>query len=253
MNSEGFLQCQRLAQESVVEIAKLIQEGWTEQQASQLIETYLRDNGVKTFFHKPYAWFGERSRFDGISNYAAFMPSGRVLRPNEPFILDVAPILDGFIADIGYSDCLGAPTTFQDAVAFLKQLRSEIPSLFSQSKSGGEACQAIEAKIKNQGYENRHQRYPFAVIGHRVHQVSNTFLEINFLNFGWQSFWSLLSRGLFSQLLNRHHRGDLTGLWAIEPHLGGKGFGAKFEEILVVEKDRAYWLEETGCFCQNRL
>src|SRR5262249_60087328 len=35
------------------------------------------------------------------------------------------------------------------------------------------------------------------------------------------------------------------GLWAIEPHLGGTGFGAKFEELLVVEPGgRAFWLDD---------
>ena len=36
-------------------------------------------------------------------------------------------------------------------------------------------------------------------------------------------------------LLNEEHQGNLTGGWAIEPHLGGDGFGCKFEEMLVVD------------------
>jgi hypothetical protein len=35
------------------------------------------------------------------------------------------------------------------------------------------------------------------------------------------------------------------GLWAVEPHLGFRGVGAKFEELLVVTDDgRAYWLDD---------
>jgi hypothetical protein len=33
-------------------------------------------------------------------------------------------------------------------------------------------------------------------------------------------------------------------MWAIEPHLGFRGVGVKFEELLVVTDDDAYWLDE---------
>ncbi len=254
----GFLKCQRLAQESVRTIAGLIQPGWTEVQAAEMIETFLRDSGVRNFFHKPYAWFGDRTRFEGISGYRAFMPTQRVLREGEPFLLDVAPILGGFIADIGYSDCLSDSPKFRDSVDYLSDLRSRIPAYFERSLSGGEICREIEADIESHGYENRHRKYPFSVLGHRVHRVSTSAIDLNVLNFGWQSFWALLSRGLLGQLFNQHTSGDLVGLWALEPHIGRPGttneagFGAKFEEILVVEPGRAYWLEGEGCFCKKR-
>ena len=34
------------------------------------------------------------------------------------------------------------------------------------------------------------------------------------------------------------------GLWAIEPHLGFRGTGVKWEELLVVTHDDAYWLQD---------
>ena len=34
------------------------------------------------------------------------------------------------------------------------------------------------------------------------------------------------------------------GLWAVEPHLGFRGVGAKFEELLVVTEDDAWWLDD---------
>jgi hypothetical protein len=33
-------------------------------------------------------------------------------------------------------------------------------------------------------------------------------------------------------------------MWAVEPHLGWRGVGAKFEELLVVTGDDAYWLDD---------
>ncbi len=77
-----------------------------------------------------------------------------------------------------------------------------------------------------------------------MHQVAEVHMGLTVINFEWQSYWSLLSRGLFGQLYNENFEGDFTGLWAIEPHLGANTFGAKFEEILVVTKEKAYWLEQ---------
>ena len=36
----------------------------------------------------------------------------------------------------------------------------------------------------------------------------------------------------------------MPGLWAVEPHVGFRGVGAKFEELLVVTPDDAYWLDD---------
>ena len=34
------------------------------------------------------------------------------------------------------------------------------------------------------------------------------------------------------------------GVWAVEPHIGRDGVGAKFEELMVVTEDDAYWLDD---------
>jgi len=246
---QGFLECQRLAENGAHEVASLIREGWTEKRAAEMLETFLRDSGVKVFFHHSYAWFGERTRFDGVRKYREYMPSDRAIREGEIFILDVAPILNGFTADIGFTSCLGENLEWKKAQSFLQTLREEIPALFSEGSPGSAAWDAIDQKIEKAGFENIHKKYPFSVLGHRVHQNISERFDMKYLNFGWQSYWSIASRGIFGQLLNRHHQGDLTGLWAIEPHIGtlhsdGRNrFGAKFEEILVVEPTRAYWLE----------
>ncbi len=239
----GFLRCQRLATQGAKEIGGLLREGWTEAQTAKLYDTYLRDHGVSAYFHRPYAWFGERTRFDGIRSYSQFKPSQRHILPGEVFILDSAPILDGFIADIGFTSCLGGNPAFDEAQSFLSSLRRELPRLFETQARGGAIWDAVDAKIKQAGFDAVHRLYPFSVLGHRVHSGVTSRADLGVLHFGWQSFWSLLSRGLFGQLLTPSHEGDLTGVWAIEPHIGAKGFGAKFEEILIVEKGRARWLE----------
>lgn len=245
---EGFLACQKLARRGAAEIASLIREGWTEKQAARLLNTYLRDSGVKAFFHEAFAWYGERTRFTGIRGYRQYQASDRVIRPGEIFILDVAPIYKGYVCDIGYTASLGPNEMLDKARAFLARLRSDIPRLFDGARTGEDIWNTIDDRLREAGYDNIHERYPFSVLGHRVHRVKGEALHVGFLNFGWQSYWSLLSRGLFGQLLNAHHNGGLMGLWAIEPHIGGMGFGAKFEEILVVPGygKPAEWLDPSS-------
>ncbi len=242
---EGYLKAQRLAHKCASEIAGMLRPGWSEAHTAELMNTWLRDHKVDSFFHKAFVWFGERTRFDGVRNYFEYLPTKRVLRADEVFILDIAPIVDGYICDIGYTDCMGTNTEFEDARAYLKELRDRIPAMFSQKLSGGEIWAAIDQDIKQHGYENIHAKYPFSVLGHRIHKSSLEWVKANFINFGWQSYWEFISRGVFGQLLNQNFEGDLTGLWAIEPHLGASTFGAKFEEILLVEDGKAQWLDPT--------
>ncbi len=243
---EGFLACQRLTQRGVREISGLIREGWTERQAADLLNTWLRDHGVRSFFHKSFVWYGERTRFSGVNrrNYFDYLPTDRVLRAGEVYILDVAPIFDGYICDIGYTAALGDHPDLEKALVFLDEMRAWIPELFSAAGSkGGAIWREISEKLAGASYDNIHALYPFGVLGHRVHRVRSQALELAFINFGWQAYWEFLSRGTFGQLLNGDYDGSLIGLWAIEPHVGGSDFGAKFEEILVVDEHGARWLD----------
>lgn len=73
------------------------------------------------------------------------------------------------------------------------------------------------------------------------------------LHFGVDSVATLVrtavvgARDGWSPLWNGGRRCDhppVAGLWAVEPHLDFRGVGAKFEELLVVTDDDAYWLDD---------
>ena len=49
---------------------------------------------------------------------------------------------------------------------------------------------------------------------------------------------------MLPEVLSVSHRGAKTGVWAFEPHIRVGDFGCKFEELLVVDDRRAYWLDE---------
>jgi Xaa-Pro aminopeptidase len=243
-SQQGYLKSQRLALQAAREIKAMLDEGWTEKRTARLMDTWLRDNGVHNFFHHSFVWFGDRTRFVGVKSYGDYAPGNNVLQEGDSVILDVAPIVDSYISDIGFSYCLGNNPEYERGQKLLKDLREKIPQIVNGSSIGREACATVDELIRVAGFDNIHETYPFKVLGHRVHQVKDQTAQFHYLNFGWQSFWALLSRGLFGQLMNENHEGPLAGLWAIEPHIGGKGWGAKFEEILVVDESGARWLEQ---------
>ncbi|TGN00527.1 M24 family metallopeptidase [Leptospira yasudae] len=248
---EGFLKAQRLAYQCVTEIEKEMREGWSEFQTVKLMETFLHDHGVKVFLHRPFAWFGEHARFDGYKRFTQFHPSKkRILNENESFILDVSPVVEGYIGDIGYSSSLNPNLELDFGMKYLLKLRSEIPKYFASSMSASEIWWKIDWDAKEHGFDNVHSLYPFAVLGHRVYKVhlpkiSFPLLPISFASwFSLQGSYEFLTHKVLPELLTPDHEGDKIGLWAIEPHLGRGKAGFKFEEILVVEKDKAYWLDE---------
>jgi Metallopeptidase family M24 len=238
---QGYLKSQELAQRCALDVSLMLAPGWTEKQAVVAMETWLRDHGVKSFFHKPFAWWGDRTKFVGVKNYSDYQGTDRRLLEHEPFILDVAPILNGYVSDIGFSGLIGDHAEYSRGIAFLDSLRVEIPKLVTNLNHGASVWRAVDRKIQAAGYENIHAEYPLGVLGHRVFRTLNK-IDVTVLNFGWQSYWELASRGIFGQVLNQDYEGPMDGMWAIEPHIGGANWGLKFEEILVVEQGQASWL-----------
>lgn len=252
MNSSievGFRKAQRLAYDAVECVATEIREGWTEFQATDLVKTYLQDFGVRAFFHEPFAWFGDRTRFDGVKTYADFSPTYRRFTHDTVGLLDVAPIVNGFVGDIGYSFCKSPSKEFMQAMGELQKLRRLLPTLMNEASlasTGGSAVwKLIDEKIREDGYDNIHRIYPFSVLGHRVRRLPFAALALRSpVPFSWHAVLSILLKGIYPDLLGPSHHGSLKGLWAIEPHLGGDGFGVKFEEILVVDDKGARWLDD---------
>jgi hypothetical protein len=251
---EGHRRAQRLAYECAVAVGRELREGMTERQAAARLEEWMRDHGVGVFFHRPFAWFGERSAFRAggrdFGSYTEFLPSERALGAKDVAILDLAPVVDGYVADVGYAVSLERHEGLERARACLRRLRQGIPLLFEQKLRPQEIWNWVDRELRQEGFSNCHEKYPFSVLAHRVYRLPRAkarslTLPAGALSwFNTHTYLAFLTHGIFPELLGPFHQGEATGLWAVEPHLGGDGFGAKFEEILVVEKDRAYWLDD---------
>ncbi|MBA0052742.1 M24 family metallopeptidase [Streptomyces sp. AJS327] len=254
----GFREVQRLAYACAEAVAARLAPGVTERDAARMQREWLTARGVRDWFHLPFAWFGDRTAFAGFRVPLQFFPTNRALEPGMPFILDLAPILGGHTADVGYSGSLG-PHRVQHRM--LRDLRAHRELILREVREGRPLraiYQSVDRLMDRQGYANRHRRYPFGVVAHKVGRVRERRAAPTLFGFGTNAL-----RGLAQDALRGHREGwsplwspyrfsdhpPQPGLWAVEPHLGFRGTGAKFEELLVVTdssdpEQRAFWLDD---------
>ncbi|MEU3300930.1 M24 family metallopeptidase [Streptomyces sp. NPDC006678] len=254
----GFREVQRLAYECAEAVAAQLKPGVTEREAARMQREWLRERGVRDWFHLPFAWFGDRTAFAGFRIPLQFFPTGRRLEAGMPFILDMAPVFKGFTADVGYSGCLGPHPLHDRLLADLRAHRELILREVRERRSLREIYEDVDRLMVRQGYANRHRAYPFGVIAHKVDRVGERRWSPTLFGFGTRSL-----KGLASDALHGHRDGwsplwspyrfsdhpPRPGFWAVEPHLGFRGTGAKFEEILVVTDSKdpeqsAFWLDD---------
>lgn len=258
---------QRLAYDCATEVAAGLTVGVTEREAAERLGAALRARGVEGLFHAPFAWFGSRAAFasfrspswrrpyDNVIFARQFFPTNTRLESGMAGILDVAPIKDGFCADIGYSFSLGSNDALARAMVVLRRLRDELLALVRRELTMRAIYRAIDGLIADSGYENAHCYYPSSVLGHKIGRMPQmrgagrmlrgfdvrTYLYLGRLVLG--SLPSLSDTPMWngSRLSNGR---PAPGLWAMEPHIRKDGLGAKWEEILVIDESNAYWLDD---------
>lgn len=249
----GFQKAQRLAYDCAEAVAETLEPGVTERRVAKRMRRWLEERGVRDWFHQPFAWFGDRTAFRGFHLPLQFFPTGRRLERGMPFILDCAPVVDGYTADIGFTGCLGDNAVLDLLRDGLEEHRQLVLDGVRAGRTLRDVYDDVDRLLARQGFDNRHRRYPFGVIAHRVDQVPTSGPAPVVARFGLNNLRNL-SRDVvvgrcqgWSPLWGPTHFSDhvaTPGFWAVEPHLGFRGVGAKFEEILVVTGDDAFWLTD---------
>lgn len=251
---DAFRRAQRLAFDCAQACAKEIRVGWTEGQTMEWMFGYLHDHGVRSYLHKPIVAFGDRT----LAHDDAWAPPqgpGLTLRDGDVVILDCAPVLEGYTGDIAYTLAVGEHPELDAARDFLSALRAELLERVMDPATSATVFDWVDRRIRDAGYENGAGGYGEHVLGHRVYKHGKFFTRHPASPpekiFGYFASWHgggfLLNnarRLVAPEVLNVNHRGLKTGVWAIEPHLRAGSWGAKFEELLVVQPDRAYWLDD---------
>jgi hypothetical protein len=234
-------------------VAAGLEPGVSEKDTVARMRAWLDERGVEDWFHLPFAWFGDRTAFRGFRQPLQFFPTDRRLEEGMPFILDCAPVFDGCTADIGYAACLGEHAILDRILDDLAEHRALILELVRERRSLRDIYESVDRLALRQGHDNRHRKYPGHVIAHQVWRLPPGGSTRTLARFGTRSLTTLgrtfvvAARRGWSPLWNGAPRSDhppVPGLWALEPHLGFRGVGAKFEELLVVTEDDAYWLDD---------
>lgn len=249
-----FRETQQLAYRCAEETAGWLEPGVTERQTAAELRRRLVKNGVGDFFHVPFAWFGDRTAFRNFRIPTQFFATNKRLEDGMPFVLDCAPVVDGYTADIGFGGRVGENAVWDGLDRDLAAFRTLIVQEVRARETLDQVYKDVDALIKSQGNDNRHRVYPGRVIGHQVsrqHAIGPS--GVTLFGFGVRTIQTL-GRELVSERL--HGRSPLwadgrssrhaptPGLWAVEPHIGRGDVGLKFEELLVVTDDDAYWLDD---------
>jgi hypothetical protein len=251
----GIGHSQRVAREVVLSVANTVKPGDSERQVCARLEREFERARVEHWLHTPYAWWGERTRFDWRGSWELnALPSDRRLAEGEPFILDAAPIIAGFPADFAYSGCASgdaaARASHEELLAELGALKAGL--LIWASDGSAALCQRVESAIRAAGSDVIHTRYPAQVLGHTLNGFPNWCSGAPRIGTGFQLPLLLTyASGLVLHhlagapypFLNANAPGKPQGLYAVEPHLGKGRLGAKFESVLLVDGSETRWLD----------
>lgn len=259
---ERFRSVQRLAYRCAETVAAQLQPGMSEREAAARMQAFFDAEGVDDCFHRPFAWFGDRTAFRGLIGNRllggfnpAFYPGQRRLEADMPFILDCAPSVRGCTADIGFCGVLGHSPLLDRLMDDLREYRALILAMAKARRPLAEISRTVDRLCARHGYEPRHKAYPFETLAHRVELLEDdgkaghrSVARFGLRNLGElaRDAWRGRREG-WSPIWNSSRASEhppLPGLWAVEPHLGFRHVGAKFEELLVVTEDDAYWLDD---------
>jgi hypothetical protein len=235
------------------ELAGELEEGVSEKEvAGELFNRY-RKAGAGNFFHLPVALFGERTGLPGRWGLGKFYPRDVKLKSGDAVILDGAPLFDGFMLDTSYSFSFGSNSKHDEMMRALLEQRTKIRDAVNRNLPFSEIAQGVADDCEALGYEGVHEKHPGEVLGHRAVRVRGPqgwrLRGSDGASLSWFLMKSAQAKHLPRQspLWNRNATSDhapTDGLWLVEPHFAIAEFGAKWEEILVIEKGRANWLED---------
>ncbi len=237
------------------ETAAELYAGQSEKEVGHLLFKRYRKAGATAFFHLPVVLFGGRTALPGNWKIGHFYPKDQSLQPGDSVILDAAPLFSGYMVDTSYSFCFGEDAEHRKMMSGLSQFRQSVLEAVTIGETFKSIADKVAADITAQGYEPVHTKHPGEVLGHRA-------LKTVPLPFTWRiKGFDGLSLGWFIAKGEAARRGlgreaptwnfrttsdhpPHDGLWLVEPHAGAGPIGAKWEEILVIQDGKAFWLDD---------
>ena len=253
---DQFRRWQSVSYAVLSEVAGQLSPGVTEQDATRLAMKAYRREGAERFFHLPVAVFGARTTLPEPWNTQSFFPTDQVLQAGDAVVLDASPIFDGYVVDTSMSWCVSPSAAHAAAMADDLIYRASILDAVRAGATFRETAQVVDADMTGRGDRNCHQLHPEGVLGHRVVRISDpsrlpppdpSGFDMTVLGWFIEGIGAARTEGSpaptwADQAISDHR--PAPGLWAVEPHLARGDIGVKWEELLVIEDDDAYWLSD---------
>jgi Xaa-Pro aminopeptidase len=253
--ARGVARAQRLSREVIHDVARSVRPGDREIDVTRRIEDKLSKAGVHAWLHTAYAWWGDRTRFARFVDWEPdALATDRRLAEDEPFILDVAPIVDGYPADYALSGHTEGPgaAAHRAMLDALAELKRAIPAAAEGAVDGSALFDDVRRTIEGRGLEVVHDKYPAGVLGHVLGEVPRPLQRAPRVGDGFQLpiigayAMAIVKHRFFGgpfPFVNADSREKPRGVYAVEPHLARGAVGAKFESILVIDGDETRWLD----------
>ncbi|MHB8669816.1 MAG: M24 family metallopeptidase [Acidimicrobiales bacterium] len=253
---EQFRRWQAVSFNVLDEVAARLTPGVTERDATRWAMKAYRREGADRFFHLPVALFGDRTALPEPWRTQSFWPTARVLQTGDPVILDASPAFDGYVVDTSIAWSCGPSPAHATAMADDLAHRVTILDAVRAGATFREIALVVDADMTRRGDRNCHRLHPEAVLGHRVVRITDPGAApppdpsgFDQTVLGWfdREIAAARDRGVPSPTWNDRPTSDHPpppGLWAVEPHLARGDLGVKWEELMVVEDQDAYWLDD---------
>ncbi|HVF76395.1 MAG TPA: M24 family metallopeptidase [Acidimicrobiales bacterium] len=253
---DDFLRWQAASYSVLFEVVSELRLGMSERDATRLAMKAYRTAGADRFFHLPVALFGERTTLPQPWTTQSFWPTDRPLEIDDAVILDASPVFHGYVVDTSMSWTPSASDSHDAAMADDLGYRTTILEAVKAGATFREIAQAVDADMARRGDRNCHQLHPEAVLGHRVVRITDpesmpppdgSGFDTTVLGWFVDGIAAATERGEPSPTWNDRPTSDhrpAPGLWAVEPHLARGVIGVKWEELLVIEDNDAYWLDD---------
>ena len=250
-----FLDLQRISFSILESMGASLKEGVTERDVARALVRQYRAAGATSFFHLPVALFGARTALPGDWTIGKFYPKDLPLKSGDSVILDASPLFGGYMVDTSYSFCFGKSGAHKEMMQSLAPFRKSVCESVNAGRNFAAIANDVERSMGEGGYEPVHTKHPGQVLGHRALKTATLPLTWRIRGFdGLSLAWFILKGRAAASGIGREdptwNSGRTSdhpphdGLWLVEPHAGAGAIGAKWEEILVIERGRARWLDD---------
>lgn len=253
---QDFCAAQRLAVDVLHSVAARLREGDTEEAVAWQLKQSATARGAQGFFHEPLVWFGPRTASFGERSALESLPGSTRLEQGMPVIMDMAPVFEGCAVDVSHTCALGHSALVQQGRGVLAGLRSGLEAQLAQGATGRGLCTWVRDRARDAGWKSVQEQYLMGALAHRVFRIPRLPLGRKaFAGLGWPAGVALFGRALMSRVplipvawpfWNDSKHADSApapGLWSFEPHFVKDGVGVKWEELLVIDRAGARWLD----------